>query len=396
MKYKALLRRIGRIIYEFLTTVNLSKRSIIERTTVLGKRPKMHTIPLIAVTIIVTMLSACSFPDANIEIEHTDATAYIAAPNDEHQLIPSKDEFEASLKWDENIHIESNKDWLKSVSFISSKIGFISLLNSSSENCLLKTTDGGYSWETVNSCKNLYAICFISNQTGYAIENLGDNNDPQPALVKTVNGGVDWDVMTFIKGKNPVEINCINESIVFVAASNNTNGLFGGLKYEDSVFVSIDGASTWQEIQTPKEFYGEGMSWISLEEGYLMDTEQPGAGMQPKILYHTANGGKSWEIIAKSDSMGQNSDVQNALPIGGYPNGIKFFKSGTGYIGSLRAVILKTTNMGKTFSSVSFNDNSDVRPVPCFISENEGYAISANSKLVHTIDGGNSWLEIWP
>lgn len=630
MKYKAFLREIGRIIYEFSTIVNLSKRGIIEHTTVVGKRPKMRTVTLIAVIIIVAMLTACSFVDANIEIEPTYTNVYTPTPNDEHQLIPSKELFEALLKWDESRHIgedgfsrnyiwkdnryfyefsnkdviinfpltgeenrdvytiikgdrqgvfnwkntyyptsksylapklmdvtgdgfedlcvvisigsgtgvslsvvhvvdlatmkeipileqndcgdftmgdaiiirdflknekdkheellflddipqtnysirgfdlcdntikvdiginnyeefvsgvavgilygeyiynghgftlsnlnfvgcsnssvnegsydsitksesshdtiqktsiESNKDWLKSVSFVSSEIGFISLLNSSSDNCLLKTTDGGNSWEIVNSCKNLYALCFASSQTGYAIENLGGNNAPQPVLVKTVNGGVDWDVMPFIDNKNPVEINCINESIIFVAASNNTNGLFGGLKYEDSVFVSSDGASTWQEIQTPKEFCGEGMSWVSPEEGYLMDTDQPGAGLQPKILYHTTNAGKSWEIIAKSDSIGQNSDVQNVLPIAGYPNGIKFFKSGTGYIGSSRAIILKTTNMGKTFSSVSFNDNSDVRPVPCFISENEGFAINSNSKLFHTIDGGDSCLKIWP
>lgn len=297
----------------------------------------------------------------------------------------------------QEMSIESNKDCLKSVSFVSSKIGFISLLNSSSENCLLKTTDSGNSWGIVNSFNNLYELCFVSNQTGYAIENLGDNNEPQSVLVKTVNGGVDWDAIPFIDGKNPVEINCINENIVFVAASNNTNGLFGGLKCEDSVFLSSDGANTWHEIQTPKEFCGEGMSWVSIEEGYLMDTDQPGAGLQQKILYHTTNAGKSWDVIAKSDSIDQNSDVQNTLPIAGYPNGIKFFKSGTGYIGSLQATILKTTNMGKTFSSVSFNDNSDVRPVPCFISENEGFAISTNSsKLVHTIDGGYSWLEIWP
>ncbi len=626
MKYKGFLREIGRIIYEFSTTVNLSKRGIIERTTVAGKRPKTRTLTLVFVIIIVAMLSACSFADTNIEIEPTDTNVYTAAPNDEHQLIPSKEEFEASLKWDENIHIEedgfsrnyiwkdnryfyefsnkdvtinfpltgeedrdvynvikgemqgvfywkntyfpksksylvtklmdvtgdgiedlcvvisigsgtgvslsvvhvvdlanmkeipileqndcgdftmedaiiirdflkkekgkheellflddnpqskysirgfelcdntikvdigiinyeefvsgvavgrlygeyiyngngftlsnlkyegdsnssvnegsikpkssddtiqknsieSNKEWLKSVSFVSSKIGFISLLNSFSENCLFNTKDGGYTWETVNNSNNLYALCFASNKTGYAIENLGENNDPQPVLVKTVNGGVDWNMIPFIDGKKPVEINCINESIVFVAASNNANGLLGGSKYEDSIFVSNDGGNTWNEIQTPKEFCGEGMSWVSPEEGYLMDTDQPGAGLQPKILYHTTNAGKSWDIIAKSDSIGQNPDMQNALPLAGYPNGIKFFKSGTGYIGSLRAPIQKTTNMGKTFNSVSFNDNSDVRPVPCFISETEGYDISTNSKLFHTIDGGSSWVEIWP
>lgn len=107
-KYKAFLRRIGLIIYEFSTTVNLSKRGIIERTTVVGKRPDIRTVTLIAVIIIVAILSACSIADANIEIEHTDTNVYTATPNDEHQLIPSKEEFEASLKWDENIHIEED------------------------------------------------------------------------------------------------------------------------------------------------------------------------------------------------------------------------------------------------------------------------------------------------
>lgn len=106
MKYKTFLKRIGHITYKFSTTVNLSERGIIERTTVVGKRPKiMHTVTFIAVIIIVAMFSACSSVDVNIEIKHTDTNVYTAAPNDEHQLIPSKEEFEASLKWDENIHI---------------------------------------------------------------------------------------------------------------------------------------------------------------------------------------------------------------------------------------------------------------------------------------------------
>jgi len=82
-------------------------------------------------------------------------------------------------------------DFLKSVSFVTSKTGFMSLRNSSEENCLLKTTDGGNSWETVNREKDLYALCFVSEKIGYAIENIGDNNEPKPVLVKTVNGGVD-------------------------------------------------------------------------------------------------------------------------------------------------------------------------------------------------------------
>jgi photosystem II stability/assembly factor-like uncharacterized protein len=62
----------------------------------------------------------------------------------------------------------------------------------------------------------------------------------------------------------------------------------------------------------------------------------------------------------------------------------------------MRASILKTTDMGKPFSLVNFPDGSDTKPVPDFISEDEGYAINANNELVHTLDGGNYWKKIWP
>ncbi len=194
-----------------------------------------------------------------------------------------------------------------------------------------------------------------------------------------------------------MEIDCINENIVFVAASHSTNGLFGGSRYGDSVFVSRDGANTWEEIQTPEDFGGEGMSWVSPEEGYLMGTEQPVTGLQPKILYYTNDAGKNWNIIAKSDPLTEkNTDEHNALPLVGYPDGIKFFKNGTGYIGSMRGTLLKTTDKGKTYNPVTFTTETDVIPVPCFVSEDEGHAISADTKLVHTIDGGNTWEEVWP
>lgn len=92
----------------------------------------------------------------------------------------------------------------------------------------------------------------------------------------------------------------------------------------------------------------------------------------------------------------RNTDEHNALPIVGYPDGIKFFKNGTGYISSTRGALLKTTDNGKSFNTVNFTNETDVIPVPCFVSEDEGYAISADTKLVYTMDGGNSWQEIWP
>ena len=296
---------------------------------------------------------------------------------------------------------ESNP-WLKSVSFINSKIGFLSLRYEDTENKpigtdFMKTTDEGYNWTSINKDADLYSLCFVNEKTGYAIENKGRGDERLPVLVKTTDGGLHWEQASFMGDKYPVEINCINENTIFIGASTETNGLMGGIFYESTICRSIDGGKSWILISLPGGFSGEGMSWISKSEGYILDGDQGGAGMQPKTLFYTKDGGKHWAIQAKTGGFGEKVDETSGFPLGGYGAGIKFFADGTGYIGESRGFIYKTLNMGKTFKQpVNYPGGTDSNPVPDFINKDEGYAIHVNSQLIHTIDGGKSWEVIWP
>lgn len=296
--------------------------------------------------------------------------------------------------------LESTR-WLKSVSFINSKTGFLSLRYEDSENKpigtdFMKTTDGGLNWASINKDADLYSLCFVNEKAGYAIENKGRGDERLPVLVKTTDGGIHWEQALFKGDKYPVEINCINENTIFIGASTETNGLMGGIFYETTICRSIDGGKNWDIIPLPGGFSGEGMSWISAAEGYILHGDQGGAGMQPKTLFYTKDGGKHWAIQAKTGGFGEKVDKISCFPLGGYGAGIKFFADGTGYIGESRGFICKTFNMGKTFKPVNYPEGTDCNPVPDFINKDEGYAIHANSHLIHTTNGGEDWEVIWP
>lgn len=215
----------------------------------------------------------------------------------------------------------NQREVLYSTCFISPQIGYISFENTSLKNILARTMDGGQTWQQVYSGKALRALSFATEQIGYAVDYPGEEIDQKPELLRTVNGGVDWKKVDFV-GSIPIEIDCISDKTIFVAASRSSNGVSGGLKYEEFVLLTTDGAKTWKAVSVPEGFYGEGMSWVSLEEGYLIDTDQPWTGSQPKRIYKTTDTGKTWTKIAESGLREDNG----VLPIGGYPNGIKFLK----------------------------------------------------------------------
>lgn len=287
---------------------------------------------------------------------------------------------------------ENSGGVLYSTSFVSSQTGYISYKSTSYENVLAKTTDVGKTWQTVYTGKDLRELNFTTDQIGYAIVYSGEEIGQEPELVRTVNGGVDWEKVDFVKSI-PVEIDCINENIVFIAASRSSNGVSGGLKYEEYILLTTDGAKTWEKVSIPEGVNGQGMSWVSPEEGYLIGTDQPWAGSQPKYLFKTSDRGKTWIKIADS---GMNSEYQGVLPLVGYPDGIKFFEDGTGYIGILRGNIIKTIDDSKSFKRINCPVGSDSYPVPDFINKDEGFLILGNYQLMHTKDGGESWEHIWP
>lgn len=276
---------------------------------------------------------------------------------------------------------------LKSVSFISASIGYLLCGDTTTHTYkLIKTINGGKDWQDVVRDQKLNYLKFISENNGYAIQ--------EKNLVRTNDGGKTWNAVNTPEGP-PYDYYCVvNENLFFCFCTNQKTSV-------SSLFKSTDGGKIWTSVNTPVDWTLEengigGLSFVSENEGYMLDSLQSGAGTQMKTLYHTKNGGKSWEKLAWGEIIDGHMK-EHVLPASGYSAGIQFFLDGTGYFGETRGGIYKTTDSGKTFQ-LTFEAGDQPSPVPDFINEKEGFGIlgGAGSSLIHTKDGGVTWESLYP
>jgi hypothetical protein len=163
------------------------------------------------------------------------------------------------------------------LTFISETTGFAV----SNFGVVLKTTDGGYSWEQLLSQVNFFLseIQFTDNQTGYIIG--GDNTGG--FLVKTINAGQTWQVINLNTPdkKRPT-------GMFFL---NNTTGFISG---EKLFRKTTDGGQTWSDISGAVTENIYDVSFKNADEGYA--TSDNG-----KYLKST-DGGNTWHSIQSGTS----------------------------------------------------------------------------------------------
>lgn len=149
---------------------------------------------------------------------------------------------------------------------------------------ILKTTDGGITWQKKNSgtTQNLGKIQFPTSNIGYVIAANGK-------LLKTINGGETWTVIEL--GSNVIlnYISCVNENLIFLSClDSNTNSF---------LLKSSDGGNSWEAVvgsDSQVKFYD--VQFFNEQIGYATSSYNPYNNLN-KIL-KTQDGGKNWvEII---------------------------------------------------------------------------------------------------
>lgn len=224
-----------------------------------------------------------------------------------------------------------------------------------SNNKIVKTTDGGTTWFStpVDGFPAMVKTVFTSTLVGHAVCTQGK-------ILKTVDGGDSW---YFTESVNTLPSNFftlyfINENIGFATRES------------DKMFKTTNAGETWTEIPSINQpMYS--IHFTDLNNGYTA-----GYG---GYIYKTTDGGNTWTSCSYVPGNGVSAYY-----------GVYFLDNNTGFVCGQRGRIAKTTNGGTTWTEYSPTYN-DIKKNQ-FKSNNVGYAlIYINGEFLKTTDGGNTW-----
>lgn len=259
---------------------------------------------------------------------------------------------------------------------------------------LFKTTDGGRTFKTIDTSRNITGLRAVSGiwfdkdgLRGWLNPSVGEE------IYKTIDGGVTWTAVKIsdyqgdqlMAGKNKVPRNCEHQGMhVFSTDSLILAGQAGAF------FRTDDGGKTWKASQVTLEPDKDGVvrgkilgvhfasggkiGWAVGDEGELI--RSPGYLQREKpVVLRTTNGGETWERVA-IDVKAPLKDVwaisaQEAWVCGPY---------GMAFEPNVPGTLYRTTDGGKTWTDENPGNLSlyDL----CFVDPRHGWAVGGQGGII--------------
>ena len=244
---------------------------------------------------------------------------------------------------------------LNAVSFSDANIGTAV----GSNNTILRTTDGGATWIGQSApTATYYGVSMTDANTGTAVGTAGK-------IVHTIDAGIHWLAQTSGTTNVLFSISCTD---------NNTGTVVGDV---GKIIRTINGGTNWV-FQSKGETYDMyGVSFTDANTGTAVGGG-PAAPTTGRIL-RTADGGANWTLTT--------SPVANRLLYGVY-----FTDANTGTAVGVFGTIIKTTNGGVTWTQQTSGLVVNLMAV-CFTDANTGTVVGSSGKILRTTNGGTNWAQ---
>lgn len=251
---------------------------------------------------------------------------------------------------------------LHKIKFADSLNGYIlGYHQTQNQRIILKTSDGGHTWNQILNGHIAYDIDFLSQDT---VVILGSDT-----IIKTIDGGINW---TFTATTSPLSpgqqipffhMNTANDWF-FISPSRHTH--------------TTDGGITWIEI-----YLGSvgAIPIVPTDLQFVNDSTIIGIGWYSSQTYISTDKGDNWSFLGSFNS-GNSYVLSVCFPT----ESIGFAVANTGIVGNYG--IFKSTDGGVTWNITdSINGLKKIR----YFDENILYSVGDSGFIVKTNNGGSSW-----
>ena len=247
--------------------------------------------------------------------------------------------------------------------------GTNSIIAACNGSTIMKSNDGGQSWNLTLYPGNLYnefdltCVCFINNNSGF----VGTSDR---IILRTSDGGIKWDTCK-------ISIEGLSRRIIDIESVNDTT-LYACFDFGE-VYKSTDAGITWSEDIALADYYCTKVQFLNDSLGFI-------SSGNPNIFLKTIDGGQSWSetttIGLPSEFISDFCFVTDSIGVACLSESTRFFK---------------TTDMCSTWTEV-YNDWRAAYWKIAFFDAMNGIATGYTfygyfDILLITEDGGSTWQE---
>jgi len=188
--------------------------------------------------------------------------------------------------------------FLNTIDFVNEDVGWIG----GNVGTLLKTTDGGENWNTINISDSISfkQIDFINESIGWAV--CGDYWGGGGSVWKSIDGGISW--INQLPDFSFSTLHCIDENNIYVVGGNK-------------IYKTTNGGTNWVNVAPNLPGRKYNAAWFQdSQTGVVVGNYDDGTNVKGIIL-KTTNGGSNWNVTTVNQ-FNNIYDLQFLDPSNGY------------------------------------------------------------------------------
>lgn len=262
---------------------------------------------------------------------------------------------------------------------------------------LCHTTDGGRTWDRWTLSRfRLLQLYFFTPQAGWASGEETSGGSDQGDLLRTTDGGQTWQVVRAGAGAQTARFNALGGGRGWV--------IFGG-----HLLKTNDGGCSWDPVPMPRRnLRPTDLCFFSFRRGYLIgEVPDPGPNDFKVVLLKTTDAGERWQVLVDSAAgaslvwqgvFGSPDTARLAFTAGNY--GYYYYQVAGLRWGALHRIRLTQDGWKITLQNEDLAGRATGIGQLRFASPEVGwfFATGPTGGLLRTTDGGKDWqgLDLGP